>query len=68
MEFPTHIGGNILDLALSRSEDMVYGVQDMGMLGNGDHSLIKVEIVGRPGDRDSMEMVPDWTQANLGGN
>ena len=37
------------------------------MLGNGDHSLIKVEIVGPPGDRDSMEMVPDWTKANLEG-
>ena len=26
VDFQTHIGGNILDLALSSSEDMVYGV------------------------------------------
>ena len=45
VDFPTHNGGNILDLALSSSAELVHGVSEVGKLGDMDHTLFQLEIV-----------------------
>ena len=67
VNFTTHSGGNILDLVLSSSAELVHGVSDVGRLGDGDHSLLKVDVMGPAMDKNSMELVPDWTKADLTG-
>ena len=67
VEFATHCGGNILDLALSSSAELVHSVSDMGQLGDGDHRMLEVEVAGPALDRDSTELVPDWTKADMEG-
>ena len=63
VDFATHSGGNILDLALSSSSELVHGVSEV----DGDHTLLKVDVVGPAIEKDSMELVPDWTKADLDG-
>ena len=44
IDFPTQKSGNILDLVLTTSENMMLGARDEGKLGNSDHSIIRIEI------------------------
>ena len=46
VDFPTHDGGNILDLVISNIPDRVNSTQDLGKLGNSDHCIILTEVEG----------------------
>ena len=44
VDFPTHDGGNLLDLVLSNIPQRIISVSDCGKLANSDHSIIMTEI------------------------
>ena len=44
VDFPTHDGGNLLDLVLSNIPNRVRQVIEKGKLGNSDHVIICTEI------------------------
>ena len=62
--FPTHLRGNMLDLALSNIADSIYNCEDLGNLGNSDHSIIKLEIDFAPKFNASKELVRDWRRGD----
>ena len=35
-------------------------------MGNGDHNMLEINLVGALKNNDSLEEVPDWTKADLG--
>ena len=63
---PTHEAGNTLDLCLSSQEDTVAGVEILEPLGNGDHNMLEIDLVGPLNNNDSVEEIPDWSKADLG--
>ena len=65
VDFSTHEDGNILDLVLSSSPELVAGVSNEGPLATADHVMIDIKLVGPARDRNSVEMVPDWRKADL---
>ena len=62
--FPTHLRGNMLDLALSNISDSIYNCEDLGNLGNSDHSIIKLEIDFAPKFNASKELIRDWRRGD----
>ena len=44
--FPTHDGGNTLDLVISNIPSRVSSLSEVGKLGNSDHSIILTEVLG----------------------
>ena len=62
---PTHEDGNTLDLCLSSQEDTVAGVEILEPLGNGDHNMLEIDLVGPLDNNDSLEEIPDWAKADL---
>ena len=66
VNFPTHEDGNLLDLVLGR-EGLVTGIWDEGMLGSGDHNMVKFEFLGPRREEDNKEMIPDWAKADMAG-
>lgn len=65
VNFPTHKDGNLLDLVTGSHPDLVSEVRDEGYLGEPDHTMIWVDVVGPAWNLDSVEMVPDWRKADL---
>jgi hypothetical protein len=63
---PTHEDGNTLDLCMSSQEDTVAGVEVLEPLGNGDHSMLEIDLTGPLENNDSQEEVPDWSKADMG--
>ena len=64
VNFPTHIRGNILDLALNNIGDSIFNCEDLGNLGNSDHSIIKLEIDFSPKFNLSKELIRDWRKGD----
>ena len=60
-----HKDGNLIDLVTSSNPDLVSDVRDEGYLGEPDHSMLWVELVGPARDQDSEELVPDWRKADM---
>ena len=44
VNFPTHNGGNTLDLVLSNIPNKIISTTDAGILGNSDHNIILTEV------------------------
>ena len=65
VDFPTQDKGNILDLVISSSSNLVHSVDDCGKLGKGDHRLLKVNLRGISAESQSRELVPNWAKADL---
>ena len=63
---PTHEDGNTLDLCLSSQADTVAGVNVLEPLGNGDHNMLEIDLVGPVSNNDSLEEIPDWAKADMG--
>ena len=63
---PTHEDGNTLDLCLSSQADTVAGVEILEPLGNGDHNMLEINLVGPLRNNDSLEEIPDWAKADMG--
>ena len=62
---PTHIGGNILDLVITSSPELVTGVETLGpLVDNGDHFMQATTLVGPDTGQATMEEVPDWSKAD----
>ena len=62
--FPTHIKGNILDLAfIDRPEDIL-NIEDIGNLGNSDHSILSFDILSNYSVKQQNEKVLDWNKAD----
>ena len=49
---PTHEDGNRVEI--------------LEPLGNGDHNMLEIDLVGPLKNKDSQEEVPDWSKADLG--
>ena len=64
IDFPTQTSGNILDLALTTSENMVLKVSEEGKLGNSDHSVIVVNISMDVSNK-SDQRIPDFAKADF---
>jgi hypothetical protein len=63
---PTHRLGNILDLCLVSSVELVSGVEVVAPLGSSDHYGVEVNLMGMTGgDGSSKEEVPDWAKADM---
>ena len=67
--FPTHIHGNILDLAICdfETESKVLDISNIGNLGNSDHALIKIELDIAPKFNVSNQLVPNWRRGDTEG-
>ena len=64
---PTHRDGNILDLVIPSSPELVASVETVGYLApTADHSMQVTTLVGPARDSMSMEEVPDWSKADYG--
>ncbi len=59
--------GNILDLVLSSTEDMIHGIEIGGKLANSDHEEIRFCIKSNQNQLDNAILVPNFRQANYEG-
>ena len=66
VDFPTHVRGNMLDIALVdyETKSKLFNVEDIGNLGNSDHSLIKLEFETAPKVNRSSQLVRDWRKGD----
>ena len=66
IDFPTHLRGNTLDLALADIDavNSIYNVENIGNLGNSDHALIKIELHMTPAFNASSELVRNWRRGD----
>ena len=46
VNFPTHQAGNLLDVGLCSSQELVAAVESLGYLSTSDHVTIKLTLVG----------------------
>ena len=69
VDFPSHIRGNMLDIALADGEtkESVLNVEEIGNLGNSDHSIIKIELKVCPDFNFTKEKVHDWKKGDKEG-
>lgn len=67
IDFPTHTAGNTLDVAFTDLSDSVFNVEDLGNLGNSDHSIIKIELDFSPKFNKTTEKVRDWRKGDKNG-
>ena len=76
VDFPTHVGGagraggeegrdgNLLDLALSNSPELVVGVVDEGLFS--DHRMFSLDLIMPVSSSgQTQELVPDWAKADF---
>ena len=62
---PTHRLGNLLDLCVTSSLELIAGVEVVEPLGASDHKGLEVNLLGATADRTTKELVPDWAKANM---
>ena len=62
IDFPTHKRGNILDLVLTNSPERVLNIEDIGNLGNSDHSIISIDLIANLDSKSDCDQVPDWSK------
>lgn len=65
IDFPTHIRGNILDLALTDLPERIINIEPIGNLGNSDHSIISLNIMLNVAFNQTNEHVPDWNKCDV---
>ena len=69
VDFPSHVRGNTLDIALSDCEtkNCVFNVENIGNLGNSDHAMIKLELEMSPSFNESEQLIYDWKNGDKEG-
>ena len=67
VDFPTHRQGNCLDLIFTDTPDNINNIQDLGPLGDSDHTVIQLEFTGNQGAKDCLKTIPDWSKLDLNG-
>ena len=65
VDFSTHQKNGRPDLVLASSQELVSGVKSEGYLGKADHQMLTVDLVGPPKNNDSIEMIQDWSRADM---
>lgn len=65
IDFPTHTAGTRPDLVLSSEPNLVIGVDDVGRLGAGDHTMMMIQVAGELPSNITFEDVPDWKNADV---
>ena len=61
----THKHGNVLDLILTNRPDQIRSVDDIGRLGDSDHSILKVQIEANLRYSETNQKIPVWRKANV---
>ena len=69
VDFPTHVRGNTLDLALADEEcrQNIFNVENIGNLSNSDHAIIKIELIVSPAFNGTKEKIHDWKKGDQEG-
>ena len=69
VDFPTHIRGNVLDIALvdTETKEAVLNVENVGNLGNSDHCVVKLELKVTPEFNHSKQYIHDWKKGDKEG-
>ena len=67
IDFPTHVRGNKLDLALTNNTESIVNVSDLGNLGNSDHCAIRIDIDFSHKVKNSCQMTRDWRKGDAEG-
>jgi len=67
VDFPTQVKGNILDLVLTNSGDLVESVSAAGRLGKSDHTMLLVQLYGGQPQEKGPPQRLDWNRANWEG-
>ena len=62
---PTHRLGNLLDLCVTSSVELISAGDVVEPLGTSDHKGLEVNLLGATADRTTKELVPDWAKANM---
>ena len=44
VDFPTHTGGNLLDVTITDKPALVHNIYNGGNIGNSDHAIICIEL------------------------
>ena len=65
VEFKTHIRGNLLDLVLTKNPENIVNIEQLGNLGNSDHSIILTEVLFKSKFCKTNELVCDWKNGDL---
>ena len=64
IEVPTHVGGNILDLIITKEEELVHSVDVGGRLGKSDHEMVTAVLNIDLIVDDRIEYARDFNRAN----
>ena len=67
IDFPTHLGGNILDAAFTRTPGRIKNITDIGNIGTSDHTAILFEIGFQSRSNDSCELIREWHKGDKNG-
>ena len=59
MNFKTHICGNMLDLVLTNQPDFIINIETLGNFANSDHTILIAEVIFKPRQKLSSELVCD---------
>ena len=65
IDFPTHSSGTQPDLALSNCPNRILVVENLSKLGDSDHPMMMLTVIGSTVSNTSYEEVPDWRKADL---
>ena len=64
VDFPTHTKGNILDLVLTNSGELITSISAEGRLGKSDHEMLNIQLnTGKPPPAVDLKK-PDWNKAD----
>ena len=50
---------------MTDTPDNVNNIQDIGPLGDSDHTMISVGFTGNAGAADTRKAIPDWSKSNM---
>ena len=67
VDFSTHVKGNKLDLVFTDLKENILSVENLGNLGNSDHSVIKIEIDVSLKFNKTSELIRDWRKGDQEG-
>ena len=69
VDFPSHVRGNALDIALvdCETKNCVFNIENIGNLGNSDHALIKLELEMCPSFNVTEQLIYDWKKGDKEG-
>ena len=65
IDFPTHVQGNILDLTFTNKPETILYIESFGNLGNSDHSILSVDMLYKPKQKNSTELIYDYKNGDM---